>query len=76
MNYSKILLAGITGFALVLIIRKMLQRQNEIFDDIIFDSEFIPGFKRQFSLEENGSGNQNFRHPKLHAEDSENPMFI
>ena len=76
MNYSKILFAGITGFALVLVIRKMLQRQHEIFDDIIFDSEFIPGFKRQFSLEESSLGKQNFNHPKLHTEDSENPMFI
>ena len=76
MNFSRILIAGLVGLTAVIVVKKLMNKNREFFDDILFDSEFIPDdFKRPA---QNFTENlpKEFRHPKLHAEDTENPLFI
>jgi len=74
MNYSKFLIAGLTGLAAAIIIKKLVQKKREVFDDIIFDSEFIPGFNKMYpSTNEIPS---HFRHSRLYSEDADGPVFV
>jgi|GEM_PF-4932918 len=72
MNYSKILAAGVTGIVAILIIRKLLKKNADIFDDIFFDTEFISGDQKQSPEPENIKFRP-FRRPEF--EDSD-PMFV
>lgn len=74
MDYSKILAAGVTGIVAFLIIRKLIRKNAEIFDDIFFDTEFIPGNKH-FAPEMLNQKFRPFRKPELLSEDAD-PMFI
>jgi len=76
MNYSKVLLAGLAGVAIAVLLRKLLKREREFFDDILFDSEFIPGFKKALPLQNFGNERRHFQHRKPSNEDAESPMFI
>jgi len=76
MNYSKILIAGLAGVAIAVVLRKILKKEREFFDDILFDSEFIPGFKKALPLQNFENELRHFQHRKPTGEDAESPMFI
>ena len=76
MNFSRILIAGLVGLTAVIVVKKLMNKNQEFFDDILFDSEFITDDIKRPVQNYSENAPREFRHPKLHAEDTENPLFI
>lgn len=74
MNYSRILIAGLAGIATAVIIKKMLNQEEESFEDIVFDSEFIPGTNKIYPPKDENQ--PHFRHSRLYSENADGPIFI
>lgn len=76
MNFSRILIAGLVGVTVMVAVKKLINRNQQVFEDISFDSEFIPTYKNSQVFEDVSNRPKEFKHPKLHAEDADNPLFI
>lgn len=76
MNFSRILIAGLVGLTAVIVVKKLMNKNQESFEDILFDSEFIPDDMKRSVPSYSENAPKEFRHPKLHSEDAENPLFI
>jgi len=80
MKVSKVVLAGLTGFVLVIAVKKIMSRKiiSDAIHDIFFDAEFIPGNGRinQF-IPDNPEMRNWFKSRQLSVNaDTEDAMFI
>jgi len=76
MNFSRILIVGLIGLTTAVVVKKMMNKNQDFFEDILFDSEFIPDEVKRPVQNYSENAPREFKHPKLHAEDAENPLFI
>ena len=77
MKFSKLLLLGLAGAAVVVIAKRLIHAEQESAheDDLNFDADFIPGSKRlNLDIPEHINPSW-FRAPQRHVEDTD-AMFI
>ena len=79
MKFSRVLLLGLAGAAVVVVAKRIINMRKQFSaadDDLLFDTDFIPGSKKlNLDIPEHINPSW-FRTPKFHADDSGEPMFI
>ncbi len=77
MKFSKVLLFSLAGAAIIIVAKKIANMKSNISldDDLIFDTEFIPGSKKFLRDIPEHIDPSWFRAPRYQVEDND-PMFI
>lgn len=76
MKFSNVLLLGLTIAAAAVVAKRVMRMNSDsiLEDDVIFDSEFLPGSKKHFKTPYQINSSW-YRAAAYHGEDGD-PMFI
>lgn len=76
MKFSNVLLLGLTIAAAAVVAKRVIRMNSEsnLEDDLIFDSEFLPGSKRHFKTPDQIS--RSWYNAAMHHIEDGDPMFI
>ena len=78
MKVSKILLAGLTGVALVYAVKRLLSRRaiTSAVNDLLFDTEFLPGAKKINQLVPDNPEMRNWFRTRESVTENDEALFI